>query len=261
MKTLIVQHGIDWENPASNLARLGELTATVPADTDMIILPEMFTTGFTMRASEFAETMDGQTVNWMQSLAVLNNCSVTGSIIISDGGEYFNRLLFVKPDSTVTYYDKAHLFAIGGETSHFSKGVKHLTENFRGVNISFQVCYDLRFPVWSRNRNNSYDLLVNVANWPESRKHVWKTLLIARAIENQCFVIGVNRIGADGAGNFYSGDSMVIGPRGEILASVEPYRQGTISCEISLAELNEFRKSFPVWKDADSFSLDSDPQG
>lgn len=257
MKIVIVQPGIDWENPASNLDRLGELTTTVPAGTDIIVLPEMFTTGFTMRATELAEEMNGPSVEWMKQVAEHHDCAVAGSIIITENGKYFNRLLFAKPDKSVAFYDKAHLFGIEGETAHFAKGTKHLTQNFRGVNISFQVCYDLRFPVWSRNRGNGYDLLINVANWPESRKHVWKTLLAARAIENQCFVVGVNRIGADGAGNFYSGDSMVIGPRGELLASVEPYRQGTVSCEISITELREFRSSFPVWKDADGFKLDS----
>lgn len=259
MKIAIIQSGIEWENPESNLLKTGNLIKrSLPAEgCDLIILPEMFTTGFTMRSADLSEKMDGKTVNWMISVAQEYNSAVAGSIIIGEDNRFFNRLLFVRPDTTVSWYDKVHLFSLGGENENYSRGDRHLTENFRGFNIEFQICYDLRFPVWSRNVNNRYDILINVANWPEARKMVWKTLLAARAIENQCWVAGVNRIGVDGSGNFYSGDSMIINPRGEVVASIEPYREGVGEYDLPVSELVEFREKFPVWKDSDGFELKS----
>lgn len=259
MKIAIVQSRIEWEKPEVNLLKTENLISAniATGECDLIILPEMFTTGFTMRSSELSEKMDGAGVNWMLRLAEEYNAAVAGSLIIRESGHYYNRLVFARPDGGIAWYDKAHLFGIGGEDKNYSRGNRHLTVNFRGFNIEFQVCYDLRFPVWSRNINNRYDLLVNVANWPEARKNVWKTLLAARAIENQCWVAGVNRVGSDGNGNFYSGDSMVISPKGEVVAYVEPYSEGVILYQLSLDELKSFREKFPVWKDSDDFELKS----
>jgi predicted amidohydrolase len=218
----------------------------------------MFTTGFTMQSAQFAERMDGKTVNWMISIADQFDAAITGSIIIEEKGAYFNRLLFVKPGGAVSYYDKSHLFGIGGEDKAYSKGTRNLIEQFREVNISFQICYDLRFPVWARNINNSYDLLINVANWPDARRGVWDTLLRARAIENQCYVVGVNRTGLDGNGILYLGDSKVVDPKGDLLTTMKEYKEGVAICEISLESLRKFRDKFPVYLDADRFEIKSD---
>jgi predicted amidohydrolase len=174
--------------------------------------------------------------------------------MVAEGANRFNRWVFISPEGSLFSYDKRHLFAQGGVEVNYTPGSERVVFEYRGVRICPNVCYDLRFPVWSRNRND-YDLLINSANWPESRREVWLTLLKARAIENQCFVAGVNRTGIDGLDIKYSGDSMMIGPKGEIMTSGEMYRECIISCEISIDELNEFRLKFPAAGDAESFTI------
>ncbi|HUS86545.1 MAG TPA: amidohydrolase [Bacteroidales bacterium] len=254
MKVTLVQADLKWEDPGVNRDCLHKLINS-EKDTDLVIIPEMFTTGFTMRSTDLAEDARGETLTWMHDIARKGDFGLAGSFIFREDKNYYNRLIFMKPDGSYSSYDKGHLFRMEKEDLYYQKGDNRLIEHFRGVNVNFQICYDLRFPVWSRNRDNEYDLLVYVANWPETRRKVWKTLLIARAIENQCFVAGVNRIGSDGKGICYSGDSVVIDPKGNKIAKVEPYSEGVTSVEISIDYLNTFRQKFPAWKDADNFSL------
>ena len=215
----------------------------------------MFTTGFSMNPSELAETMTGETVSWMIKIASENNSAITGSVIIREGQHFYNRLLFVKPSGDVSYYDKRHLFSIGGEDLHFSAGSKKLIINYCGFNIRLLVCYDVRFPVWSRNRNNEYDLLIYTASFPHVRMDAWDALLKARAIENQAFVCGVNRVGVDGENIRYSGHSVLLDYKGKTLLDFQEYEAGIKTAEISTSELEKFRKKYAFWKDADDFEI------
>jgi predicted amidohydrolase len=255
MKLTLIQSDIIWENKIKNMEKLGELISTIPADTDIIILPEMFNTGFSMNPAELAEPPSSVTFEWMQDIATKFNIGVCGSYIIRENSHFYNRWIFVSSEGEIWSYDKRHLFAISGEEGLFTRGKERAVFNFRGLRICPNVCYDLRFPVWSRNRND-YDLLINSSNWPESRRDVWITLLKARALENQCFVAGVNRIGIDGTGIKYCGDSMILGPKGEIIAEGKQNEESLISGDISIDELSDFRKKFPVLKDADRFSIE-----
>ncbi len=244
---------LHWEDAATNRNRFAELLAGREGTTDLIVLPEMFTTGFSMRSRELAEGMDGPTVAWMQEQARKQDAALYGSLIIGEGGKHFNRGLFVEPDGTVTRYDKRHLFRFADETSHFSAGTDRVVVRWRGWRLLLQICFDLRFPVFARNRGD-YDAILYVANWPEARRHAWNQLLIARAIENQCYVVGVNRVGMDGKGIHYAGDSAIIDPQG-VVDNVVP-GTGLVTGRLSLAPLEEFRKRFPVALEADSFTLD-----
>lgn len=255
MKITVVQFDIIWENRAENLDTLSRKIKDVPGGTDILILPEMFTTGFSMNPEALSEPPFSQTFDWMKAVSGKKGYGVCGSYIIKEGENYFNRWVFVSPEGLIVNYDKRHLFVQSGENKLFSPGKERVVFNFRGVNICPSICYDLRFPVWSRNRND-YDLLINAANWPESRRDVWLTLLRARAIENQCYVAGVNRTGADGTGIKYCGDSLVIGPKGEILASAGIGEECLITFDISMNELKGFREKFPVLQDADKFTLE-----
>jgi len=232
--------------------------------TEIVILPEMFNTGFTMEAEKFAETMDGETVNWMKEIAAKKRIILTGSLIISEkdsqSGEmqYFNRMIWMLPNGQYGHYDKRHRFAYAGEDRDFTAGKKRLIASVKGWKVNLIVCYDLRFPVWIRQspegEEPEYDLLICVANWPDRRANAWKTLLQARAIENQCFVAGVNRVGVDGKGHNYSGDSMVIDPLGEILYSKTGEEDvNTITLEKDRVEV--VRKTLPFWKDRDNFFI------
>jgi predicted amidohydrolase len=187
-------------------------------------------------------------------MAEKQHSGICGSYIVVDDRQYFNRWIFVSPDGEIRSYDKRHLFGPGGEDRLFARGRERIVFNFKGLRICPNICYDLRFPVWSRNRND-YDLLINSSNWPESRRDVWITLLKARALENQCYVAGVNRIGVDGTGIKYCGDSMIIGPKGETIASERQNVECIISGEVSLSELADFRKNFPVLNDGDNFNI------
>lgn len=254
MHLSLLQFEISWENRDENLEKLDILIRNVPGFTDLLILPEMFNTGFSVNAPALAETTDGKTVRWMKNKAREINTAICGSILIEENGKRFNRFIFIQPDGQMVHYDKRHLFSISGEDQHFEKGVSRVTFNYLGFRILPVICYDLRFPVWMRNRND-YDLVVCVANWPSPRKEVWKTLMKARAIENQSYLAGVNRLGSDPEGNEYSGDSAVIGFKGEIISSPLRGSGNIITAEISRADLETFREKFPVWKDADDFEL------
>ncbi len=253
-----IQSNLFWEDIEKNLNMFSEKISVINEKTDLIILPEMFTTGFSMSTEKFAEKMDGRTVSWMKEKAKEKNCVVTGSFICTENDKYYNRLVWAKPSGTYSTYDKRHLFSMAEENKYYTAGDKKIMEKINGWKICPLICYDLRFPVWSRNTNkHKYDLLIYVANWPERRSHPWKTLLLARAIENQSYVVGLNRVGNDGNEIYHSGDSAVINAKGEIISSTQPNEEKTETITLSYSELQEFRKQFPVLDDADEFHLSS----
>ena len=258
----LIQTQLHWENKQANLAMFEEKINAVKEKTEIIVLPEMFSTGFSMKPELFAETMDGETVAWMKKISAEKRVILIGSIIMEEDKKYYNRLIWMLPNGQHGFYDKRHLFAYGQEDAHYTAGNKRLIASVKGWKINLQVCYDLRFPVWARQTppqegedgRGLYDVLVYVANWPERRIHAWKTLLQARAIENQCYVVGVNRAGIDGKNNKYTGDSSVFGPLGEKIwqQSNEP------ACHTVTLEkepLREVRTNFPFLNDADKFLL------
>lgn len=249
------QASLTWENPRANLRRWTEKLQGDSAQADLIVLPEMFTTGFSMRPAELAEPVEGTTLRWMQTQARELKTVLTGSVIIEERGNYFNRLLWVRPDGSYAHYDKRHLFGLAGEHEHYRAGSQRLLVKLNGWVICPLVCYDLRFPVWSRNHPESpYDLALYVANWPAKRQQAWNTLLRARAIENQCYVLGVNRVGTDGSGHEYSGHSALIDYAGEALAELAQV-ETCVQVQLSYGELQSFRASLPFLKDADQFTL------
>lgn len=254
LRVTIVQSMLHWEDAAANRTMFSEKLAALKGASDLIALPEMFTTGFSMRSAELAEPMNGPTVAWMKEQARGTNAALYGSAIITEGGKYFNRGLFVTPEGQVTAYDKRHLFRFANETEHYSPGAERVVVEWRGWRFLLQVCFDLRFPVFARNRGD-YDAILYVANWPEARRYPWSQLLIARGIENQCYVAGVNRVGMDGKGNHYSGDSVVIDPRGQVISSVEPSLEGVATAVLDGGALADFREKFPVALDADDYGL------
>ena len=251
----VIQFDLVWENPEANRAKLDELFKQTNKNSDVVILPEMFNTGFSMDVSLLAEAMDGETIQWMIKRSSEHQFALCGSLIIRENDQFFNRLVFVEPSGVIHFYDKRHLFTMGYEESHFKKGTKRLIINYKGWRICPLICYDLRFPVWARNKNE-YDILIYSANWPQPRTDVWNTLLKARAIENQSYVVGANRVGVDGNSITYSGNSQLIGPKGNMLATSDDYFETIISAEFSSAELIQFRNSFPVLNDADTFQLE-----
>jgi len=256
----LIQTQLFWEDKAANLLMLEEKINSITQKTEIIVLPEMFSTGFSMNPSALAETMDGATVQWMKKIAVGKKVILTGSIIIQEDNQFFNRLLWVLPNGTIGHYDKRHRFAFAGEDEHYSNGHKRLIAQVKGWKINLQICYDLRFPVWARQQSEGepeYDILLYVANWPERRNHAWKTLLTARAIENQSYVIGVNRVGEDGKGIYHSGNSMVIDPLGEVLYHKE-HEEDIYTIQLEKDTLTEIRTKFPFWKDADDFLITQD---
>lgn len=254
LRVTLVQSMLHWEDANANRAMLGPKLAPLKGTTDLVLLPEMFTTGFSMRSAEMAEDMNGSTVAWMREQARTLDAAVYGSAIVRDGDQRFNRGLFVTPDGAVTVYDKRHLFRFADETDHYAAGTKRVIVNWRGWRLLLQICFDLRFPVFSRNRGD-YDAIVYVANWPEARRYPWNQLLIARAIENQCYVIGLNRVGMDGKGIHYCGDSVVIDPRGQVVGQMEPSLEGVMTVGLDRNALDEFREKFPVAREADDFEL------
>ena len=246
---------IAWEEKMLNLDRAADILLKKKPEADLIISPELFTTGFTMKPRGFAEDIDGPSATRLKQLSIESGYAVAGSIIISENGFYRNRLLFIEKGVVKGWYDKSHLFSPGGEDRVYTRGTSNLIVQFKGVNIAFQICYDLRFPVWFRNRLNQYDLMVNTANWPAVRSSVWKNLLVARALENQCYMAGVNRVGTDFQGNIHQGDSMVVSPRGEIIGSLSRPDEGILVCDIDIEALRLFREKFPVWRDQDDFTV------
>lgn len=255
MKISIVQTDIIWENKQENLRLLREKLSPLRGTTEIVVLPEMFSTGFTMKSRELAEPVSGITVRILKELAADFQLALCGSFICSERSNYYNRAFFITPEGEEFYYDKRHLFRMGNEAEYFSAGNNKLIISYRGWNICLLVCYDLRFPVWSRNVNNEYDLLIYMASWPQARRLAWDTLLCARALENMCYVCGVNRIGVDGNKLIYNGGSVVFSAKGEVLASVPDGEEGIETVSLSLISLQQLRDKFPVWKDADAFRL------
>jgi predicted amidohydrolase len=244
-----------WQDIDTNIALLDQWIAGLPKQTDLVIFPEMFLTGFSMDVEKIAQNMNGKGVQWMTSLAQTRQITFMGSLAIRDNGFFYNRMLIASPNGGLQWYDKRHLFRMGGEHEHFSSGNKNTIINIQEWNVMPLVCYDLRFPVWSRNYKLKYDLLVYVANWPQPRHDAFLTLIKARAIENQCFVVAVNRVGADGQGIQYAGGSVVVDPKGKFLTEFS--QTGTIiNCSISLKELQEYRQKFPTYLDADEFDIE-----
>lgn len=254
MQISVIQTNMLWENPIANCNALEEKISAL-SNSDIVVLPEMFTTGFSMKPELLAEEPEGKTFKWLVKCAKHNKIAITGSYIVCENGNYYNRMYFVKPNGDYTYYNKRHLFRMGNEHEHYSVGNNRVVINYMKWNILLLVCYDLRFPVWSRNLNNEYDLIIICANWPKSRNHAWKTLLAARSIENQCYLAACNRIGFDGDGNEYSGDSAIYNPKGLQLATAQMGIDETITASLNLDEINEFRQKFPVSLDSDSFLL------
>lgn len=252
MKISLIQTALAWEDAAANRAAFSAKINALP-QTDLVVLPEMFATGFTMNPAAVAETMDGETVAWMQQAARAKSCAITGSLVIEEGGRYYNRLLFVFPDGSLQTYNKRHLFSFAEEDKHYTAGTAKLIVEYKGWKICPLVCYDLRFPVFSRNVEG-YDLLLYVANWPQIRTHAWDSLLKARAIENLAYTIGVNRVGHDANGHAYSGHSQVLDVLGNYL--LEPGEtDGVFTVELDRQQLIETRSRFAFLNDRDSFAI------
>lgn len=252
LKITVLQQPLEWMDGAANLRFFDELLAGIDGR-DLIILPEMFTTGFAMEAAK-SSLPEAQVVSWLQAKAKAAHAMVAGSAALQTEKGAVNRFLLVEPNGTVHHYDKRHLFRMAGEHEHYVAGERREVIEWRGWRILPQVCYDLRFPVFSRNQND-YDLALYVANWPAPRALHWQALLQARAIENQAYVAGCNRVGTDGNGHQYSGDSRIISPQGEILAAGEPHQPARLDADLSLEKVREYRETFPAWRDADSFSF------
>ena len=258
MSTLIItgiQSSLHWEDKEANLQMFEEKIFSISQPTEIVVLPEMFSTGFSMQPERLAETMDGQTVEWMQRIAAKKKIILTGSVIIEEDRNFYNRLVWVLPNGQIGYYDKRHLFAYGDEDQHYTAGKKRLIASVKGWKINLMVCYDLRFPVWSRQQGDfEYDVLIYVANWPERRVLAWTSLLRARAIENQSYVIGVNRTGDDGNKIPYTGESMAVDPMGEILYHKND-EEDVFTVTLDKSHLEKTREKFPFWKDADRFKI------
>ncbi|GAB3648326.1 amidohydrolase [Echinicola sediminis] len=259
LSVALVQTDLYWQDREANLAMLEEKLWSLQGKVDLIILPEMFPTGFSMDAEALAELMNFTTTKWLQQMAAQTKAVVTGSVIIKEEKKYFNRLLWVSPDGEVRHYDKRHLFRMAKEDHHYSMGEKRLVVDLKGWKIFPQVCYDLRFPVWSRNGANAegemeYDLVFYIASWPAARDSAWDALLKARAIENLCYSVGVNRVGTDGNGIAYSGHSGAYDFKGQSLAFAEE-KEDVLVLELDKKALDRYREKFPAWRDADEFEL------
>ena len=253
MITALLQTNLIWENPAENTRLIEHQIANLNELVDLIVLPEMFTSGFTMNPKVVAETMQGETISWMKKIAKENNSAITGSLVIEENGNYYNRLIFVFPDGSLQYYDKRHLFSFAGEDKKYTAGKDKLIVEYKGFKICLLICYDLRFPVFSRNVEN-YDVLIYVANWPKSRINAWDILLKARAVENMCYVIGVNRVGFDGNNHEYVGHSQVVNYLGNY--EIKPTEnEGLFVTLLDKEILHEARKKMAFLVDKDEFIL------
>jgi len=255
----LIQTDLAWENPECNLAMLETKMNGLVGKTEVVVLPEMFSTGFTMQPHLYAQTMDGDTVKWMQALSKKLKIIIAGSLSIEENGQYYNRLIWMLPNGQLGYYNKRHLFAYANEHQHYTPGNSRSIAQINGWKINLQICYDLRFPVWARqqpaaNEAAEYDVLLYVANWPDKRSHAWSHLLTARAIENQCYVIGVNRVGTDGHQLYHSGNSCVIDAMGETLYQCA-HSEDITTITLHKAHLQQVRANMPFLNDADSFLL------
>lgn len=263
----IVQSALHWEDKAANLVMLEQKINSIRERTEIVVLPEMFSTGFSMKPGILAETMDGETIGWMKRVSSQNKIILTGSFICREDENgiprYYNRLVWMLPNGQYGTYDKRHLFAYAEEDRHYTAGEKRFIASVKGWKILPLICYDLRFPVWARQNpatgqegrgEAEYDILMYVANWPEKRVHAWKTLLQARAIENQCYVVGVNRTGDDGAGIHYNGESMIVDPMGEVLYTKKEEEE-IFTITLEKEKLQSIREKLPFLKDADDFRI------
>lgn len=248
MKITILQRDIEWANPSVNINRADEAIDRNPGS-DIYVLPEMFSTGFCTNPEGIAESDNSETLQWLKRKAAAIDAAIAGSVAVTKDGKFYNRFYFVKPDGSVTHYDKKHLFTYGGEHKRFTAGNERVVVEFRGVRILLEICYDLRFPVWARNRGD-YDMIIYVASWPTPRVSAWSALLVARAIENQCYVAGVNRVGNDPACQ-YCGGSVVIDPYGKTIAACTDNLECEATATIDIEALEAFRAKFPVLNDAD----------
>ena len=252
-----IQSDLLWEERSANCHVIEQKILALAEKTEIVVLPEMFSTGFTTN-TDLAESMEGETVDWMRRVSKENGIILTGSVMIEERGSFFNRLIWMLPNGEYGHYDKRHLFAFGEEDKYFSAGKKRLIASVKGWKINLIVCYDLRFPVWARQQLKDgvpeYDVLVCVANWPERRSHAWKTLLCSRAIENQCYVVGVNRVGKDDKQIYYSGNSLVIDPLGQVLYHMAD-AEDVFTILLQKEKLEEVRSKFPFWRDGDSFTI------
>ncbi|HNZ42888.1 MAG TPA: amidohydrolase [Bacteroidales bacterium] len=255
----IVQSDLAWEQVQKNLDTFDKKLEGLKNKQDVVVLPEMFATAFTMNVGDFGGNMDSPVITWMKEKAEALNSAITGSFIYKEKDVFYNRLVWMNPDHNFETYDKRHLFRFGGENNFFKAGKQKIVVEHKGWRVFPLICYDLRFPVWSKNKlvneNYQYDVLIYVANWPETRKQHWKTLLQARAIENLCYVVGVNRIGCDGRGTRHSGNSLIISPRGEILHELADNTEEVITMVLSGAELLHYRQKFNVAPDWDDFRI------
>jgi omega-amidase len=256
LRVTLLQAPLVWENKEANLNYFAQKIAELKEETDVLLLPEMFSTGFSMNSTQLAEGMDGATVQWMREQAAKKNCVLCGSFIAVENNRFYNRLVWMKQDGSFDFYNKRHLFRMAKENEHYSEGSEKLIVRYKSWSICLLVCYDLRFPVWSRrSKKENYDLLIYIANWPEKRSHAWNSLLIARAIENQCYVAACNRVGEDGNAINYSGDSVALNYLGEKLSSLQTKLSGTETVLFEKNKLLEFRKVFPADLDADEFMI------
>ncbi|MDB2462739.1 amidohydrolase [Algibacter sp.] len=254
LKIALIQTDLVWENPEQNRVNFTKKIENISEDVDIIVLPEMFTSGFTMNASAVAETMDGKTVSWLKDLASQVNAAIVGSMVISDNNNFHNRLLFVEPSGSVTHYDKRHSFTLVGEEKIYTSGTEKVILDYKGWKICPLICYDLRFPVWARNTED-YDVLLYVANWPKPRVSAWDTLLKARAIENMCYCIGVNRVGIDGVNCVYSGHSAIYNVLGEQILMFPPNSEDTKIVTLEKRHVEAYRNKLKFLNDKDDFRI------
>ncbi len=260
IKVTLVQSSLHWENPAANREMFEQKINEITEPTDIVVLPEVFTTGFTMEPAGCAEPHKGETFQWMKRLAAQKNFVLVGSIATREGENFYNRLIWMQPDGTHFQYDKKHLFTFAGETKNYSPGKDRVVVPYKGWKFLLLICYDMRFPVWCKNNYSpetgfEYDCIINIANWPAPRSHPWRVLLMARAIENQAYVVGVNRVGEDAKGVDHSGDSAVISPLGESMSGIMPFEEKTETVPMPKCQLDDFRKKFRVADDWDKFEL------
>lgn len=260
LKVSLVQSDLAWESPEQNLKNFEKKLQQIVDPTDLIVLPEMFPTGFTMNVEKCSEDTDGISVAWLRKMANLKKSVITGSILIKEGGNYYNRMFWMRSNGTFEKYDKRHLFSMSNEHLQMTSGKKQTIVELNGWKINLQICYDLRFPVWSKNKYDNgapaYDVLIYVANWPEVRSHAYKSLLLARAIENQAYVMWVNRVGEDGNKIKHSGDTMVVDAYGKIIQQAQPFQEESLFATLSYSKLTDFRSKFKVGLDWDKFSID-----
>ena len=254
LRVTTVQCSLNWEERSKNLEKFDSLLSGLAGNTDLVLLPETFTTGFSMNSPHLAEKMDGVTVAWLKDKAIALGGMIAGSLIIEDGGKYFNRMILADKNGAIRHYDKRHLFGMGDEDRHFSAGQERLVFELNSWKVCPMICYDLRFPVWSRN-TEGFDLLFYIANWPAKRSYAWRSLLLARAIENQCYVIGVNRVGDDGNGYPHSGDTVVIPPMGDTPIYERRDLEEVVTHELHRHELQKVRTTLPFLNDRDTFEI------